>query len=131
MWDFEVKHTPVIFIHVQCLCFSMNDNESAAEMLIETFGPAIVNATDSQSRWEQGFLTDQMFPSRADVCVCVCVCVFCRTSLHAAAYTDHVECLQLLLGHNAQVNAIDMLGKTPLMMAAENGQTNAVGETQH
>uniref|UniRef100_A0A8B9KPF9 Ankyrin repeat domain 28 n=1 Tax=Astyanax mexicanus TaxID=7994 RepID=A0A8B9KPF9_ASTMX len=48
------------------------------------------------------------------------------TPLHAAAYTDHVECLQLLLGHNAQVNAIDALGKTPLMMAAENGQTNAV-----
>lgn len=104
----------------------MNDNESAAEMLIETLSPAIVNATDSQSRWEQGFLVDQMFPSRADV-----LCVFCRTSLHAAAYTDHVECLQLLLGHNAQVNAIDMLGKTPLMMAAENGQTNAVGETKH
>lgn len=52
-----------------------------------------------------------------------------RTPLHAAAYTDHVECLQLLLGHNAQVNAIDALGKTPLMMAAENGQTNAVGKT--
>uniref|UniRef100_A0A671RXH9 Serine/threonine-protein phosphatase 6 regulatory ankyrin repeat subunit A-like n=1 Tax=Sinocyclocheilus anshuiensis TaxID=1608454 RepID=A0A671RXH9_9TELE len=48
------------------------------------------------------------------------------TPLHAAAYTDHGECLQLLLGHNAQVNAIDMLGKTALMMAAENGQTNAV-----
>lgn len=53
-----------------------------------------------------------------------------RTPLHAAAYTDHVECLQLLLGHNAQVNAIDALGKTPLMMAAENGQTNAVGKTR-
>uniref|UniRef100_A0A8C1B9J1 Ankyrin repeat domain 28b n=1 Tax=Cyprinus carpio carpio TaxID=630221 RepID=A0A8C1B9J1_CYPCA len=79
-------------------CAVINDNESAAEMLIETLGPAIVNATDSQT----------------------------RTPLHAAAYTDHVECLQLLLGHNAQVNAIDMLGKTALMMAAENGQTNAV-----
>ncbi|XP_016099177.1 serine/threonine-protein phosphatase 6 regulatory ankyrin repeat subunit A-like [Sinocyclocheilus grahami] len=79
-------------------CAVINDNESAAEMLIETLGPAIVNATDSQT----------------------------RTPLHAAAYTDHVECLQLLLGHNAQVNAIDMLGKTALMMAAGNGQTNAV-----
>uniref|UniRef100_A0A667ZST4 Ankyrin repeat domain 28 n=1 Tax=Myripristis murdjan TaxID=586833 RepID=A0A667ZST4_9TELE len=48
------------------------------------------------------------------------------TPLHAAAFTDHVECLQLLLGHNAQVNSIDTTGKTPLMMAAENGQTNAV-----
>lgn len=47
--------------------------------------------------------------------------------LHAAAFTDHVECLQLLLSHNAQVNCVDAAGKTPLMMAAENGQTNAVG----
>lgn len=51
-----------------------------------------------------------------------------RTPLHAAAFTDHVECLQLLLGNNAQVNCVDAVGKTPLMMAAENGQTNAVGE---
>lgn len=50
-----------------------------------------------------------------------------RTALHAAAFTDHVECLQLLLGHDAQVNPADASGKTPLMMAAENGQTNAVG----
>uniref|UniRef100_A0A8C2Z2G7 Ankyrin repeat domain 28 n=1 Tax=Cyclopterus lumpus TaxID=8103 RepID=A0A8C2Z2G7_CYCLU len=48
------------------------------------------------------------------------------TPLHAAAFTDHVECLQLLLSHNAQVNSVDAAGKTPLMMAAENGQTNAV-----
>lgn len=52
----------------------------------------------------------------------------CRTPLHAAAFTDHVECLQLLLAHNAQVNCVDSGGKTPLMMAAENGQTNAVGK---
>lgn len=51
----------------------------------------------------------------------------CRTPLHAAAFTDHVECLQLLLSHTAQVNCVDAAGKTPLMMAAENGQTNAVG----
>ena len=50
-----------------------------------------------------------------------------RTPLHAAAFTDHVECLQLLLSHNAQVNSTDAAGKTSLMMAAENGQTNAVG----
>lgn len=96
--EYDVFHRPEGNSFSPLHCAVMNDNESAAEMLIETFGPAIVNATDSQS----------------------------RTSLHAAAYTDHVECLQLLLGHNAQVNAIDMLGKTPLMMAAENGQTNAV-----
>uniref|UniRef100_A0A8C5GP31 Ankyrin repeat domain 28b n=1 Tax=Gouania willdenowi TaxID=441366 RepID=A0A8C5GP31_GOUWI len=79
-------------------CAVIHDNEGAAEMLIDTLGPAIVNAKDSKN----------------------------RTPLHAAAFTDHVECLQLLLSHNAQVNCVDAAGKTPLMMAAENGQTNAV-----
>uniref|UniRef100_A0A671LEK8 Serine/threonine-protein phosphatase 6 regulatory ankyrin repeat subunit A-like n=1 Tax=Sinocyclocheilus anshuiensis TaxID=1608454 RepID=A0A671LEK8_9TELE len=79
-------------------CAVINDNEGAAEMLIDTLSPAIVNSTDSKN----------------------------RTPLHAAAFTDHVECLQLLLSHNAQVNCVDAGGKTPLMMAAENGQTNAV-----
>lgn len=50
-----------------------------------------------------------------------------RTSLHAAAFGDHAECLQLLLRHDAQVNATDNSGKTALMMAAENGQAGAVG----
>uniref|UniRef100_A0A8D0CQ69 Ankyrin repeat domain 28 n=1 Tax=Sander lucioperca TaxID=283035 RepID=A0A8D0CQ69_SANLU len=76
----------------------IHDNEGAAEMLIDTLGPAIVNAKDGKN----------------------------RTPLHAAAFTDHVECLQLLLSHNSQVNNVDDAGKTPLMMAAENGQTNAV-----
>uniref|UniRef100_A0A7N6B735 Ankyrin repeat domain 28b n=1 Tax=Anabas testudineus TaxID=64144 RepID=A0A7N6B735_ANATE len=79
-------------------CAVIHDNEGAAEMLIDTLGPAIVNTKDSKN----------------------------RTPLHAAAFTDHVECLQLLLSHNAQVNSVDAAGKTPLMMAAENGQTNAV-----
>uniref|UniRef100_A0A8C4HHT0 Ankyrin repeat domain 28b n=1 Tax=Dicentrarchus labrax TaxID=13489 RepID=A0A8C4HHT0_DICLA len=48
------------------------------------------------------------------------------SSKFKSAFTDHVECLQLLLSHNAQVNSVDSAGKTPLMMAAENGQTNAV-----
>uniref|UniRef100_A0A8C9X1D2 Ankyrin repeat domain 28 n=1 Tax=Sander lucioperca TaxID=283035 RepID=A0A8C9X1D2_SANLU len=79
-------------------CAVIHDNEGAAEMLIDTLGPAIVNAKDGKN----------------------------RTPLHAAAFTDHVECLQLLLSHNSQVNNVDDAGKTPLMMAAENGQTNAV-----
>lgn len=51
-----------------------------------------------------------------------------RTPLHAAAFADHMECLQLLLSHSAQVNAVDHAGKTALMMAAQNGHVSAVGK---
>lgn len=52
-----------------------------------------------------------------------------RTPLHAAAFSDHVECVSLLLSHGAQANAADThLCRTPLMMAALNGQTNTVGQ---
>uniref|UniRef100_A0A672ZP70 Uncharacterized protein n=1 Tax=Sphaeramia orbicularis TaxID=375764 RepID=A0A672ZP70_9TELE len=94
----EVFHKAVGNTFSPLHCAVIHDNEGAAEMLIDTLGPAIVNAKDTKN----------------------------RTPLHAAAFTDHVECLQLLLSHNAQVNGIDAAGKTPLMMAAENGQTNAV-----
>lgn len=94
----EVFHKPVGNPFSPLHCAVIHDNEGAAEMLIETLGPGIVNAKDSKN----------------------------RTPLHAAAFTDHVECLQLLLSHTAQVNCVDAAGKTPLMMAAENGQTNAV-----
>lgn len=53
----------------------------------------------------------------------------CRTPLHAAAFSDHVECVSLLLSHGAQVNVVDTYTRrTPLMMAALKGQTNAVGQ---
>lgn len=48
--------------------------------------------------------------------------------MHAAAFNDNVECLQLLLKENVEVNAVDAHGRTPLMMAANFGHTNAVGE---
>lgn len=51
-----------------------------------------------------------------------------RTPLHAAAFADNVNGLQLLLRHQAEANAADQSGRTPLMMAAENGRTAAVGK---
>lgn len=50
-----------------------------------------------------------------------------RTSLHAAAFSGHVDCVQLLLSHDAPVDAVDQLGRTALMMAAEKGRVGALG----
>ena len=74
------------------------------------------------------------------VCVCVCVCaqavpsffcsllpLSCRTPLHAAAFSGHVDCVQLLLSHDAPVDAADESGRTSLMMAAEKGRIGALG----
>ncbi|CAL8361925.1 unnamed protein product [Arctogadus glacialis] len=80
-------------------CAVMNDNEGVAEMLLDSLGSAIVNTIDSKG----------------------------RTPLHAAAFSDHVECVSLLLGHGAHGNTTDTHTRsTPLMMAAHNGQTNTV-----
>lgn len=51
----------------------------------------------------------------------------CRTPLHAAAFAGHVDCVQLLLSHDASVNAVDQSGRSALMMAAEKGRVGALG----
>lgn len=54
-------------------------------------------------------------------------CSTCRSPLHAAAYSEKVEGLQLVLNQGAEVNAVDGLGRSALMVAADRGQTTAVG----
>ena len=49
--------------------------------------------------------------------------------MHAAAFGDHVECLQMLLKHRAQIDIIDNLGRSPLMLASQLGQFNIVGKS--
>ena len=51
-----------------------------------------------------------------------------RTAVHAAAFNDHVECLQLLLRRSAAADIADNLGQTPLVMAAKHGHSNAIGK---
>ena len=51
--------------------------------------------------------------------------------MHAAAFGDHVECLQMLLKHKAQIDNIDNLGRSPLMLASQLGQFNIVGQSIH
>ena len=47
--------------------------------------------------------------------------------MHASAYNDRVECMELLEQHEGNVNAVDDDGYTPLMIAAERGHDRAMG----
>lgn len=96
-------------------------------MLIESLGTVIVNSTDAKGRWEAS-PTSRLSNVVAPLLLTVCVSPP-RTPLHAAAFSDHVECVSLLLSHGAQANVVDThLRRTPLMLAALNGQTNTVGQ---
>lgn len=59
--------------------------------------------------------------------MCVCVLCECRTPLHAAAYSGNVAGLQLVLAQGAAVDAVDHCGCSAVMVAADCGQTMAVG----
>lgn len=41
--------------------------------------------------------------------------------LHYAAYTDNIECVELLLNHGANVNVTDDIGYTPIHLTARRG----------
>ena len=47
--------------------------------------------------------------------------------MHAGAYNDHVECLELLEQHNGNIDAVDVEGYSPLMVAAQRGHERAIG----
>uniref|UniRef100_W5M8C8 Ankyrin repeat domain 44 n=1 Tax=Lepisosteus oculatus TaxID=7918 RepID=W5M8C8_LEPOC len=80
-------------------CAVMNNHEACASMLLDALGSDIVNCSDAKG-----------------------------SPLHAAAFMDHVDCLQLLLSHGASGNAVDQSGRSAVMMGAEQGSVGAVGE---
>ena len=48
------------------------------------------------------------------------------TALHSAAYSGHVNCVNLLIEFGACVDALDMLEHTPIYRACEMGHTEVV-----
>lgn len=48
--------------------------------------------------------------------------------MHAAAYSESVAGLQLVLAQGAEINAVDQSGHSALMVAADSGHTAAVGK---
>nr|XP_015199568.1 PREDICTED: LOW QUALITY PROTEIN: serine/threonine-protein phosphatase 6 regulatory ankyrin repeat subunit C [Lepisosteus oculatus] len=79
-------------------CALINGHDGAAELLVESIGAQIVNCRDAKG----------------------------RTPLHAAAFSENVHGLQLMLCQGADVNAVDQSGRSALMVAADRGQTAAV-----
>ncbi|PKU31577.1 serine threonine-protein phosphatase 6 regulatory ankyrin repeat subunit c [Limosa lapponica baueri] len=97
-----LEHNPFAYLEgnpfTPLHCAVINNQDGTAEMLVEALGAKIVNSRDAKG----------------------------RTPLHAAAFADNIHGLQLLLRHQAEVDVTDKLGRTPLMMASENGHTAAV-----
>jgi len=53
-------------------------------------------------------------------------CCFILLALHAAALSGHVSTVKLLLEHNAQVDALDVMKHTPLFRACEMGHKEVI-----
>lgn len=80
--------------------YRINGIDTCTELLLDTLGEKIANTQDDKG----------------------------RTPVHAAAFAEQCESLQLLLSNGADVNIMDRLGRSPLMLAAANGNCGAIGK---
>ena len=80
---------------------SINDHEVCAELLLERMNTQEVNSKDRKG----------------------------RNVVHASAFGNSGECLQLLLKKGVEISEVDDQGQTPLMVAAKHGHTTVVGES--
>jgi len=111
----------------------VNGQCGAAKLLMESGGAPMVNTRDPKGRWVCRSVTTTLsngtvasHVSRFLIKRTTC-CSACRSPLHAAAYSEKVEGLQLVLDQGAEVDAVDGSGRSALMVAADRGQTTAVG----
>ncbi|KAJ3602376.1 hypothetical protein NHX12_030132 [Muraenolepis orangiensis] len=81
----------------------VNGQCGAAQLLMESGGSPMVNTRDPKG----------------------------RSPLHAAAYSEKVDGLRLVLDQGAEVDAVDGSGRSALMVAADRGQTTAVEMLLH
>lgn len=51
-----------------------------------------------------------------------------RTSLHISALHGHVDCAKYLIEQGAEIDCKDSDGRTPLVAAAQNGQSQILGK---
>lgn len=79
--------------------FSYSGSEKCLEVLCKRYGSDIVQLRDGRR----------------------------RTPLHVAASHGHADCVAFLLKEGANTNFLDDEGRSPLIIAAQNGQSSVVG----
>ncbi|KAM7028332.1 LOW QUALITY PROTEIN: serine/threonine-protein phosphatase 6 regulatory ankyrin repeat subunit C-like, partial [Acridotheres tristis] len=87
-----LEHNPFAYLEgnpfTPLHCAVINNQDGAAEMLVEALGAKIVNSRDAKG----------------------------RTPLHAAAFADNVRGCSCCCGNRARVDSADKQGRTPLMV---------------
>lgn len=90
----------ILYDYILCFFFSFSGFEKCLDLLCKHYGSEIVKLKDVRN----------------------------RTPLHVASLRGHTECAKYLLKQGAEINCQDDEGRTPLLSAASNGQTQVIGE---